>query len=256
MESTRRVKAMLVSGSRLFREGMKHLLSGSPYQIEAEAANAQEALERLQASGVQLILVDLIAVRKDLVEGIGALRNAVPNARLIVLSDDACILKLAQLPRSLIDGYLLKDTSPEALIQLLNLAMLGERVLPTALVQMIIEGRFELDGLAASAGAAGLSEREIEILRYLIDGTSNKIIANRLEIAESTVKVHMKTILRKIRMKNRTQAAIWAVEHGIEGNLSFAESKSNGQAAPPRPTERAQTNKGRARVTAPAAARA
>lgn len=231
MDSIKTVKAMLVSGSRLFREGMKQLLAESRYRIEAEAANAQEAAERLQsvAHNVELVLVDIVAMRKGVVEQICCLRSAAPKARLVVLSDDVAILKLAQLPGPAIDGYLLKDTSPDALFQILNLTMLGEKVLPSSLVHMLIEGRLEQDGLAASVASAGLSDREIEILRYLVDGASNKTIGNRLEIAESTVKVHMKTILRKIRMKNRTQAAIWAVEHGIEANSPVAASASSGQ---------------------------
>lgn len=237
MDAIKTVKAMLVSGSRLFREGMKQLLAESRYRIEAEAANAQEAVERLQtvARNVELVLVDVVAMRKDVVEQICDLRRAAPKARLVILSDDAAILKLAQLPGPAIDGYLLKDTSPDALLQILNLTMLGEKVLPTSLVQMLIEGRLELDGLAASVTSVGISDREIEILRYLVDGASNKTIGNRLEIAESTVKVHMKTILRKIRMKNRTQAAIWAVEHGIEANCSPVAGPSSGQSSS-RPT--------------------
>ena len=244
MDSIKTVKAMLVSGSRLFREGMKQLLADSPYRIEAEAANAQEAVERLQtvARIVELVLVDIVAMRKDVVEQICALRGAAPKARLVVLSDDVAILKLAQLPGAAIDGYLLKDTSPDALFQILNLTMLGEKVLPTSLVQMLIEGRLEQDGLAASVTSAGLSDREVEILRYLVDGASNKTIGNRLEIAESTVKVHMKTILRKIRMKNRTQAAIWAVEHGIEANspLVADASSSQGPSQPSTPRSRSK----------------
>ena len=219
MESMKTVSAMLISASRLFREGMKQLLAGSPYRIDVEATSAQEAVERLRGGGdVELVLFDLFAARKDVIEQIGVMRNIAPKARLVVLSDDAAIIKLAQVPGSTVDGYLLKDTSPDALLQMLNLTMLGERVFPTSLVQMLIEGRLELDGLTPSGAAVGLSEREIEILRHLVEGASNKSIGNRLEIAESTVKVHMKTILRKIRMKNRTQAAIWAVEHGIEAN--------------------------------------
>lgn len=243
MNSIKTVKAMLVSGSRLFREGMKQLLAESPYRIEAEAANAQEAAERLQtvARNIELLLVDIVVMRKDVVEQICGLRGAAPKARLVILSDDSAILKLAQLPGIAIDGYLLKDTSPDALLQILNLTMLGEKVLPTSLVQMLIEGRLEQDGLTASVTSVGISDREIEILRYLVDGASNKTIGNRLEIAESTVKVHMKTILRKIRMKNRTQAAIWAVEHGIEANSSPVAGASSGQSPSQPNTQRSRS---------------
>jgi two-component system nitrate/nitrite response regulator NarL len=244
MESIKPVKAMLVSGSRLFREGLKQLLAESRYRIEAEAANAQEAVERLQAAArdIELVLVDIVAMRKDIFEQICNLRGAAPKARLAILSDDVAILKFAQQPGTIIDGYLLKDTSPDALLQLLNLTMLGEKVLPSSLVQMMIDGRLEQDGLTASVTSVGLSDREIEILRYLVDGASNKMIGNRLEIAESTVKVHMKTILRKIRMTNRTQAAIWAVEHGIEGIPPLVTGASNGP-GPSQPSSARSANK-------------
>ncbi len=217
MEWTKMVKVLLISSSRLLREGMKPLLAGSPYRIEMEATDLEEALEKLPAArDVELVLFDFVAARKDAVEHIQKMRDIVPKARLIILSDDTTIVQLARTLGNGADGYLLKDTSPDALVQVLNLAMLGERVFPTCLVRMLIDGRTEADGWVPSVSATGLSEREVEILRHLVDGASNKAIANRLTIAESTVKVHMKGILRKIRRKNRTQAAIWAVQNGLD----------------------------------------
>src|SRR5688572_27393757 len=205
MESLQTIKAMLISESRLFREGMKQLLGGSAYRISVEAKGPEDAFGNLQSGpGAQLVLLDIGAARKDVIEHIRKLREAMPQAPLVVLGDDTAIVKLAQTLGSNVNGYVLKDTSPDALVQLLNLIMLGERVFPSCLVQTLIEGRTGIDGSVPAASGTGLSEREIEILRYLVSGAGNKSIANHLSIAESTVKVHMKAILRKIRRKNRT----------------------------------------------------
>jgi two-component system, NarL family, nitrate/nitrite response regulator NarL len=110
------------------------------------------------------------------------------------------------------DGYLMKDVSPEALLQSLELVMMGEKVFPTNLAAML----FELNNASSPVNSVrGLSPREQEILRALVTGSSNKLIAIKLGITEATVKVHLKTLLRKIDVNNRTQAAIWAMNNGF-----------------------------------------
>jgi two-component system, NarL family, nitrate/nitrite response regulator NarL len=110
------------------------------------------------------------------------------------------------------DGYLLKDVSPEALIQSLQLVVIGEKVFPTNLAALLLT---QISTPAPQSSWRGLSAREREILQHLVTGASNKLIANRLGITEATVKVHLKTLLRKIDVNNRTQAAIWAMNNGI-----------------------------------------
>src|SRR4051812_43819098 len=110
------------------------------------------------------------------------------------------------------DGYLMKDVSPEALIQSLELVMMGEKVFPTNLAAML----FDLNNASSPMNSIrGMTPREHEILQALVTGASNKLIANRLGITEATVKVHLKTLLRKIDVNNRTQAAIWAMNNGV-----------------------------------------
>jgi len=113
-----------------------------------------------------------------------------------------------------VDGYLLNNMSSEALIHSLSLVMAGETVFPTELADILRQAG---NGLSHGIGASvnGLTPREIEILQCLIQGDANKVIANRLDITEATVKVHLKALLKKIRASNRTQAAIWAIENGF-----------------------------------------
>jgi two-component system nitrate/nitrite response regulator NarL len=104
--------------------------------------------------------------------------------------------------------------SPEALIQSLQLIMLGEKVFPTNLASMLLD----MNAIIPQHSIRGLSPREQEILQSLVTGASNKMIAIRLGITEATVKVHLKTLLRKIDVKNRTQAAIWAMNNGFSAD--------------------------------------
>lgn len=118
-----------------------------------------------------------------------------------------------------IDGLILKSVSGEALVRSLQLALAGERVFPARLVGLLLANHRAAAAAAPAPepqdGEAPLSEREIEIVRCLVGGDSNKAIADRLDLGEATVRSHLKSVLRKIRVGNRTQAAIWAVENGL-----------------------------------------
>lgn len=215
------VATLLVENSRLFREGMKRLLSESPYDIQGEADCLDDAVAIVnEGFSPALLMLDF---REDDVEDfdhVRRLRASSVNARIVILTNDVSTSKLTKALELGCDAYLLKDMSPEALIQSLTLTMLGEKVFPTNLAQLLIEGRLGTHAsptpVVRAAAAGGLSEREMQILRCLVNGDPNKVIANRLKITEATVKVHLKGLLRKISVSNRTQAAIWAVERGID----------------------------------------
>lgn len=215
------VLTLIVEDSRLFRAGMKRLLAESPYDIQAEADCLDDAVAIVTEGFVPTLL--MLDFNEDEVEDfdhIRRLRANLPTARIVVLTNDVSTSKLTRALELGCDAYLLKDMSPEALIQSLTLTMLGEKVFPTNLAQLLIEGRLGAAVSPAPAvrtpAASGLSEREMQILRCLVNGDPNKVIANRLKITEATVKVHLKGLLRKISVSNRTQAAIWAVERGID----------------------------------------
>ena len=122
------------------------------------------------------------------------------------------------------DAYLMKSISCEVLLKTLDLVILGEPVYPAATLSSL-RGK---STLVDSKSSKILSCRELAILRCLMDGSPNKVIARKLEIAKATVKVHIKTILRKIQAKNRTQAAIWGMSHlGLVEDAPASDMSSN-----------------------------
>lgn len=146
------------------------------------------------------------------------LRQRYPEARIVLMVDEYGIENVAKaFSTGAVDGYLVKDISCEPLAGALRLISMGEKLLPSRFAEALtsplaqpLPRSWDINCLALN-----LSSREVEILRCLVDGDSNKIISRRLQIADSTVKVHIKAILRKLRMTNRTQAAIWAVNRGL-----------------------------------------
>jgi two-component system nitrate/nitrite response regulator NarL len=153
-------------------------------------------------------------------EALKRLRAACPESKIIVLSNSLVPRTLAQALDVGVDGFLLKNISLEGLTQSLNLVMLGEKVFPTQLAGLLAEGkaRPERPIFRAAVRPSGLSEREAAILRCLVFGYPNKVIADQLQMTEASVKVHLKAVLRKIHASNRTQAAIWAINNGFQAD--------------------------------------
>ncbi|WP_119678549.1 LuxR C-terminal-related transcriptional regulator [Indioceanicola profundi] len=217
------VTAFLIDANKLFREGLKRLLEESPFKIVAEAGNVREGVS-IAEQGLKpdLILLDLVNGGEEEAEAMRRLRQALPDSRMVVLTTDLCTRRLSNALEAGADGYLMKDLSSDALTQSLRLVMMGEKVFPTHLAALLISGRVNGNGLEMPVSRKGLSQREIQILRCLLNGDSNKMIANHLNITEATVKVHLKSLLRKINASNRTQAAIWALNNGIGGEFAGA----------------------------------
>jgi two-component system nitrate/nitrite response regulator NarL len=195
-------RTILIEANRLFRQGLKHLLADTRFAVEAEFSTTEQAIEGAVASGLVIV-----GEGGDLQQ----LRSAYPEARIVVLASDFAVDALREAMNAGADGYLMKDVSPEALLQSLELVMMGEKVFPTNLAAML----FDMNVIAPQHSVRGLSPREQEILQALVTGSSNKLIAIKLGITEATVKVHLKTLLRKIDVNNRTQAAIWAMNNGF-----------------------------------------
>jgi two-component system nitrate/nitrite response regulator NarL len=161
-------------------------------------------------------------------EQIERLRRSNPGGRIAVVADRYRLEELVSAFRTGANGYFVEVMTSDVFIKSIELVMMGETVLPMAFLPFVL--RPEDDALdhagprdvnnevllatADDAIAPQLSPRENSILRCLVDGDSNKSIARKIEIAEATVKVHVKAILRKIRVHNRTQAAIWGMNSG------------------------------------------
>jgi len=217
------VNTLLIGRNRLFLEGLKSLLRGSSFDATGEVSCVSDLDDLDDDDAPELILIELRGDVADFAHDLGQLKESLTETRVVVLTDERDPRTLAACLNAGADAFLLKDISLEALIHSLKLAMLGQKVMPTELAMALINGAA---GVQTSDGKGidsyGLSDREMEILRCLVNGDANKVIANRLDITEATVKVHMKSLLRKIKAGNRTQAAIWALNHGLAPGLPFA----------------------------------
>ncbi len=225
------IKTLLVNKSRLFREGLKTFLVSSPMPVESEAADLKDALS-LVRGGVrpELVIFDFTENDFSHLDIVRQLGRLAPNAKLALLTGDISTNKLQQALDAGVDGCLARDISPEALIHYIGLIMAGERAFPAELARMLFARHISAEDDQGGTSNNGLSRREAEILGCLVNGDPNKVIARRLEISEATVKVHLKTILRKINVANRTQAAMWALQNGI-GCPKDMSAQAMGQAA-------------------------
>lgn len=174
-----------------------------------------------------LIILGLTDDDQSTEHNIRTLRARFADSRLVVLADQYNANQILAAFRQSANGYLTKTVSWEALIKSLELVMLGESIIPSAILMQMRDDP-ELDSEADDEpivrempgphATRVLSARETQILQCLVGGQSNKMIARNFDIMEATVKVHIKAILRKIHVQNRTQAAIWAVEHMERGS--------------------------------------
>jgi two-component system nitrate/nitrite response regulator NarL len=201
---------ILIEPNRLFRQGLKHLLAGTCFEVGAEFNTIGLALEAGETAGTPDLVISGQPVKDE--ADLRAILEIFPTAKIVVLADDLSVDVLRAAMGGGADGFLIKTVSPEALIQSLQLVMLGEKVFPTNLASMLLDFSSVPSPLNS---VRGMTPREHEILQALVTGASNKMIAIRLGITEATVKVHLKTLLRKIDVNNRTQAAIWAMNNGF-----------------------------------------
>ncbi len=216
---------LLVGRNKLFRAGLKSLLRGSQFEVVGDADDVEQTHAALGDQTPAIVLLDFSAESEHAFDDLTHLRSVLADAKIVVLTETLCSQTLAGCLGAGAHGYLIKDISVDALLQSLKLVMLGEKVLPTHLAALLINGM----GSSAptrlnTANSHGLTEREVQILQFLVQGDSNKMIANRLGITVSTVKVHMKTLLRKTNATSRTQAAIWALNNGFAPNFAPTEA--------------------------------
>jgi two-component system nitrate/nitrite response regulator NarL len=209
------VSIFLVDSNNLFRQGLKVLLNEHEFQITREAASLDAALRGVSDNEApHIVLVDPCGIGESTAVVL-ALKAACPDAHLVLLTTQLDGVTMAKAIAAGADGFLMKNISIEALAQSLRLVIMGEKVLPSDLAALLISGRASGASTEVHVMRKGVSQREAQILRCLLNGDSNKVIANHLHITEATIKVHLKSLLRKIHASNRTQAAIWGLNNGF-----------------------------------------
>lgn len=205
-KKTNRISVMLVDDHPAFRKGIAALVAGEPdLQVVAEAGDGQEAVQLFRKLKPDVVLMDLRLPGMGGVETTMAIRKEFPDARIIVLTTFDADEDIYRAIQTGAKSYLLKDTPEDELSATIRAVYTGQQKLPTRVAQRLAERQQR----------AELSQREMDVLALLIKGRSNKEISSALFVSEDTVKAHLKTLFVKLNVRDRTEAAISAIRHGI-----------------------------------------
>jgi two-component system nitrate/nitrite response regulator NarL len=210
----------LVDETGLFEQRLGVLLRDSSFEVALRSASMASLGRHALRLGKPVLII--VVLREALSAGSSAaelerLCAEFADSHVVVVADALSVLELEAAIDAGASGFLPQDISPDALRQSLLLAALGEKIFPADLITALMDGP-ELSRPAHASNEAELTSRERLILGHLANGYSNKAIAERLDITEGTVKVHIKVVFKKIGARNRTEAAIWALHHGLDAS--------------------------------------
>jgi DNA-binding NarL/FixJ family response regulator len=208
------VRVLLVDDHAIWRGGVRSMLEDTEFEIVGEASSGTEAIERARTLQPRIILLDIRMSGGDGLDALGVLKQEHPTTAVVMLTTYDNPTYMARAIAGGAAGYLLKRLDRDELIDSLRQIVSGESLLNQHDLTR------SLRGIAPeSAGAEDLiqplSERELEVLRLLSTGLSNRDIAPILFISESTVKTHVEHIISKLGVSDRVQAAVWAARHGL-----------------------------------------
>lgn len=238
----RKVNIFLWGKNEIGREGLRKILSSDNFHIKASASDvtaiAAALTETQGGDGARVVVIDPGPDSGWLSECKQLSQNN-HGTKLVLLADRYVFDDVAQAFQNGVDAVIVKEISCDPLIESIYLVAMGEKVFPSQLANDLVNcvPTVETGDWRISAIESGLSAREVEILENIMGGMANKVIARKFDICEATVKVHVKAILRKLGVENRTQAATWAVKHSIAAPTPAVEGRfpvpnQTGTAAP------------------------
>ncbi len=211
------IRVFIADDHELVRYALRTMLDDEPdIDVVGESPDGEGAVEAVRDNPVDVVLLDLRMPGIGGVEACRQITKACPDTRVLVLTsfdDDEEVFGVLAVGAS---GYILKDTRPDRVIQAVRSVSDGQSVFDSKVASRVISGhRVETDGVAAARYRELLSDREMEVLKLLAKGMSNKEIGQALWIGETTVKTHVSHILRKLGQSDRTQAVLAAVRAGL-----------------------------------------
>ncbi|MHB1950824.1 MAG: response regulator [Acidiferrobacteraceae bacterium] len=209
------MRVLLIDDHALFREGLSALLLRRGIEVIASVSDGAEGVRLACERNPDVILLDLSMPAMDGIEVLNALRQQRVAAPIIMVTTSQHERDLVRALRSGAQGYLLKDIEPDELVTALRRAVAGETVVSTQLADTLARIVSGAERSGPHALINELTPREHEILGHLAAGSSNKAIARSLSITDGTVKLHVKSILRKLKVSSRVEAAVMAVAQGL-----------------------------------------
>jgi two-component system, NarL family, response regulator LiaR len=226
---TEAIRVLIVDDHAVVRQGLRTFLelhddrSGLPIEVVGEAANGVEAADLARRLQPDVVLLDLVMPEMDGIRATSEICRHSPRSRVIILTSFGDDDRVFPAIRAGAQGYLLKDIAPAELVRAVRAAYLGQTQLHPSVARTLmtaVASRAEPPAVHGPLSPEALTQRELEVLRLIAGGLNNHEIAEKLVISEKTVKTHVSSILGKLHLEDRTQAAIYALRHGLAADES------------------------------------
>ncbi|ENZ6907371.1 response regulator [Neisseria gonorrhoeae] len=210
------IKIILIDDHTLFRSGIKALLSRQHgFEVIGEAADGLSGIKMISRLQPDVVLLDLDMPGMNGREVLSQIISINPQQAVIMLTVSEDSDDLTECMRIGARGYLLKNINADFLLESIRKAAEGDNVFSPEMTAKLVKSLISPQPAQRTQALSSLTPRELEILGYLAAGHSNKIIARHLDLAESTVKVHVQNLLRKLNLSSRVQAAVYAIRHNV-----------------------------------------
>ena len=210
------IKIALIDDHTLFRSGIKALLSRqNDFEVIGEAADGLSGVKPVAQTRPDIVLLDLDMPVMNGREALAQILSAHPEQTVVMLTVSEDSDDLTECMRLGARGFLLKNINADFLLDSIRKAVDGDNVFSPEMTARLVQSLISPAAPPKNNALSSLTPRELEILGYLAAGHSNKVIARRLDLAESTIKVHVQNILRKLELSSRVQAAVYAVQHKV-----------------------------------------
>lgn len=214
-----KIRVLVVDDHAMVRQGLRTFLelqdsSSLPIEVVGEAANGKQAIELARRTQPDVVLLDLVMPELDGIQATESIIECSPNTRVVILTSFGEEDKILPAIRAGAQGYLLKDIPPEELVHAIRQVYLGQVQLHPEIARKLMAAVTTHNEPPPQHATEALTNRELEVLQLISQGCNNRVIAEKLVISEKTVKTHVSSILSKLHLEDRTQAAIYALRHG------------------------------------------
>ncbi len=212
------IRVLIADDHSVVREGLRTILERAGIEVVGEAASGREAVEKTETLRPDVVLLDIRMPDEDGLHALTRIKERAPETRVIILTTYTNPGYLAQAIIAGATGYLTKETSPNQIVGAIRAAVAGDQLLDRSVLEMALRSvasRRSASSESAEDLVEPLTEQEELVLRLIAAGLNNEEIARTLSITVNTVKTHVRHIFQKLGVSDRTQAAVWAVRHGL-----------------------------------------